>query len=85
MKEEIASLTAKNAICKLKTSDTERQLAAEKEISKNIDEITPVRFTVSNTIDKKASDALVTVKAELQNFYATFNHTENYEGNHSTW
>lgn len=64
----------------MKTSDIERQIVAEKEISKGIDEITPVKFTVNSSMDKKAADAMVTVKAELQKFYATFSLTENYEG-----
>lgn len=80
MREEIDSIGAKNAICKLKIHDVERQIASEKEIGKSIDEITPAKFTVSNAIDKKAVDALITVKAELQKFYETFNRTEEYEG-----
>lgn len=85
MKEEIESIGAKNAICKLKTHDVERQIAVEKEIGKSIDEITPAKFTVSNAIDKKAADALITVKAELQKFYETFNRTEEYEGKCETY
>lgn len=73
-------MSAKNAICKLKKHDAERQTVVETEIGKNIDEITPAKFTVSSTIDKKAADALVAVKAELQKFYETFNRTEEYEG-----
>lgn len=73
-------MSARNAICKLKTHDVERQIAVEKEIGKNIDEITPTKFTVSNAIEKKAADALITVKAELQKFYDTFNRNEEYEG-----
>lgn len=80
LKDEIENISAKNAICRLKTHDVERQIANEKEIGKNIDEITPAKFTVSNAIEKKAADALITVKAELQKFYETFNHTEEYEG-----
>lgn len=57
----------------------ERQIAVEKEIGKNIDEITPAKFTLSNAVEKKAADALVTVKAELQKFYETFNRSEEYE------
>lgn len=81
MKEEIDSIGAKNAICKLKTHDVERQIAIEKEVGRSIDEITPAKFTVSNAIEKKAVDALAAVKAELQKFYETFNRTEEYEGN----
>lgn len=81
LKEEVASIAAKNSICSLKIDEIERQLIAEKEISKHIDEITPVKFTFSNAIDKKATDALAAVKAELQKFYDTFSPTENYEGN----
>lgn len=73
-------MRAINAICKLKIHDAERQIAAEKEIGKNIDEITPAKFTVNSAIEKKAADALVTVKAELQKFYETFNRSEEYEG-----
>lgn len=80
MKEEIECISAKNAICKLKTDDVERQIAAEQETGKNIDEITPVKFTVSSAIEKRAADALVTVEAELQKFYESFNRTEEYEG-----
>ncbi|XP_031625479.1 augmin complex subunit dgt5 [Contarinia nasturtii] len=82
LKEEIVDTTAKNAICKLKTREIERQIEAEKEIGKNIDEITPVKFTNSN--DKNAMAALTAAKLELQKFYATFNHTENYEVNLTT-
>lgn len=81
MKEEIDNIGAKNAICKLKTHDVERQIASEKEVGRSIDEITPAKFTVSNAIEKKADDALSTVKAELQKFYDTFNCIEEYEGN----
>lgn len=80
LKEEIDSIGAKNAICKLKTNDVKRQIASEKEIGRGIDEITPAKFTVSNAIEKKAADALTTVKAELLKFYETFNRTEEYEG-----
>lgn len=80
LEEEIANIAAKNAICRLKTSDIERQIVAEKEISKGIDEITPAKFIVNSSMDKKAADAMVTVKAELQKFYATFSLTDNYEG-----
>lgn len=81
LKEEIADITAKNAICKLKSNEIGRQISMEKEIDKNIDEITPVKFTLSNAIDKHSNAALTLAKAELKKFYATFNHTENYEGN----
>lgn len=84
MKEEIECTSAKNAICKLKTNDVVRQISAETEIGKNIDEITPAKFTVSNAIEKKADVALVTIKSELQKFYETFNRTEDYEGK-SVW
>lgn len=79
--EEIADITAKNAICKLKTIEIEQQIMTEKEIGKQIDEITPVKFTVNNLLNKDALGALNAAKVELQKFYATFNHTENYEGN----
>lgn len=78
--QEIANITAKNAICKLKTSEIERQITVEKECGRNIDEITPVKFTISNGIDQKALSALIAAKSELQKFYLTFNHSDNYEG-----
>lgn len=78
LKEEIADMTAKNAICKLKTREIESQIEKEKAIGKNIDEITPVKFT--NATDKNASNALTAAKLELQRFYTTFNQSENYEG-----
>lgn len=81
MKEEVDSINAKNAICQLKTDEIDRQLASEKQISKHIDEITPVKYTFSNAIEKRASDALINVKTEIQTFYATFNPTESYDGN----
>lgn len=80
LKEEIADITAKNAISKLKISETERQISAEKEIGRAIDEITPVKFTVTNGIDKRAADALLAANAELQSFYSNFNQTDNYDG-----
>lgn len=81
LKAEIADITAKNAICKLKTTEIERQIVSEKETGKNIDEITPVKFVGYGNIDKNSMAALATARAELQKFYAAFNHTENYEGN----
>lgn len=81
LKEEIANITAKNAISKLKISETERQIAAEKEIGRCIDEITPVKFIVNNGIDESATEALSAANAELQSFYSSCNQTDNYDGN----
>lgn len=81
LKEDIEDILAKNAVCKLKTNEIERQIVLEKEVGRNIDEITPVKFTGSFGFDKRSMAALATAKTELQKFYATFNHTENYDGN----
>lgn len=81
LKQEIVDITAKNSICKLKTTEVERQIALEKEIGKSIDQITPVKFTNCSGIDKSSMAALAAAKTELQKFYSAFNHTENYEGN----
>ncbi|XP_055303424.1 augmin complex subunit dgt5 isoform X1 [Sitodiplosis mosellana] len=81
LKEEIADITAKNAIFKLKTIDIERQIQLENEIGRKIDLITPVKFSGYTGMDKSSMDALATAKAELQKFYATFNHTKSYEVN----
>lgn len=81
LKQEIADITAKNSICKLKTTEVERQIAFEKEIGRSIDTITPVKFTSCSGIDKNSMAALNAAKNELQKFYGAFNHTENYEGN----
>lgn len=81
LKEEIADMTAKNAICKLKARESEQQIEAEKEIGRKIDDITPVKFTTHIGIDKSSMAALAASQTELQKFYAAFNHTESYEGN----
>ena len=81
LKEEIADLTAKNAICKLKAEESKEQIEAEKEIARKIDDITPVKFTTGIGIDQSSMAALATAKTELQKFYAAFKHTESYEGN----
>lgn len=81
LKEEIADMTAKNAICKLKANESEQQIEAEKEIGKKIDDITPAKFTTYIGIDKSSMAALVAARTELQKFFAAFNHTESYEGN----
>lgn len=81
MKEEVDSICARTAICQLKSNEIDGQLATEKQISQHIDEITPVKYTFSNSIEKRASDALFNVKEELQTFYATLNSTESYDGN----
>lgn len=78
--EEIADIRAKNAICRLKTHDIDRQIDAEKEIGKNIDKTTPVKFTIINGMEKNALAALIAAKNELQKFCSSLNQTENYEG-----
>lgn len=80
LKEEIADIAAKNAICKLKANVIEQQIIAEKEIGEKIDQITPVKLTVGNAIEKNGQMALVAAKNELQQFYAAFSQNENYEG-----
>ncbi|XP_055307245.1 uncharacterized protein LOC129571473 isoform X2 [Sitodiplosis mosellana] len=80
LKEEIADITAKNAICKLKTDDIERQIVLEKEIGKSIDDITPVKFSSYNGMEKSSMVALSAARSELeQKFYAVSNHTDNYD------
>ena len=81
LKEEIENVAAKNAICQLKINETEKQINVEKEISRNIDDITPVKFTLSNCNDKNAVVALSTAQAELQKFYSSFDQTDSYDGN----
>lgn len=85
LREEIANIAAKNGICKLKTNAIEQQIVAEKEIGEKIDEITPVKFTANNAIEKNGRDALENAKNELQAFYTSFNQNENYEGTFWKW
>lgn len=80
LKEDISGMVAKDAICKLKSKDIERQIEIEKEVGKKIDEITPAKYTGGSGVEKEALDAVEMVKMELEKFYSTFNTTDNYEG-----
>lgn len=80
LKEEIANIGAKNAICKIKSNTVEQQTVVEKEIGEKIDEVTPVKFTLGNSIEKNGQHALVAAKNELHKFYSSFSQNENYDG-----
>lgn len=80
LKEKIANVTAKNAICKLKINETKREIAAEKEIGQNIDAITPVKFTLGHGIDESATAAIDAAIDELNKFDTGFSFAQNYEG-----
>lgn len=79
-KEQIDSLTAKYSIYHMKIQEIEEQQAEENELAAKIDQVMPVKFNLENGKPEIAEAALAAASAELQKFYAEYDHNNRYEG-----
>lgn len=80
LKEQIDSLTAKYSIYHIKIHEIEQQQAEENELAAKIEQVMPVKFNLENGKPEIAEAALAAASAELQKFYAEYDHSNRYEG-----
>lgn len=80
LKEQVNGFMTKNSILQLKIIEIQDQIAEEKEISKNLDDITPVAFDLDKHNESDATAALASAASQLQKYYNNYKQSDGPEG-----